>query len=79
MAPSPKAGRPAAKRPEKDPIEDSITPEERESALLALMEEGRRMPISRPELIAKVMELRKKPSRGRRSASIKTGARGKPG
>jgi len=71
VAPSPKAAPPKAQRTDEELIEDSITKEERERALVALMAEGRRMPMSRPELIAKVVEMRKKPNRERRSASIR--------
>jgi len=71
VAPSPKAAPPKAQRTDEELIEDSITKEERERALVALMQEGRRMPMSRPELIAKVVEMRKKPNRERRSASIR--------
>jgi hypothetical protein len=71
MAPSPKAAPPPAQRTAEELLEDSITKEERERALVALMAEGRRMPMSRPELIAKVVEMRKKPNRERRSASIR--------
>jgi len=76
VAPSPKAAAPApappaARQTDEELLEASITKEERERALVALMQEGRKMPMSRPELIAKVVEMRKKPNWERRSASTK--------
>lgn len=44
--------------------ERSITKDERERAVLALMKEGHRMPPSKAALLAKVAEMRKKGDRG---------------
>ena len=53
-------------------LEGSLTQDERERALLALIEEGYRVPPSRAELIAKVVELRHKGDRERGKTSKKT-------
>lgn len=53
-------------------LEGSMTQDERERALLALVEEGHRVPPSRAELIAKVMELRGRGDKERSRTPKKT-------
>jgi len=54
---------------------ESMTKDERERALLALIDEGCKMPPSRAELIAKVMEMRNKGDKERSKAPKKTRGR----
>ena len=55
--------------------EGSMTKDERERALVALVKEGYKMPLSRTELMAKVMEMRNKGDKEKSKASKK--ARGR--
>ena len=50
-------------------VKESLTKEDRERALLALIHEGRRMPPSRTELAAKIAEMRGGGDRERSKAS----------
>ena len=52
-----------------------MTKDERERALVALIKEGYKMPLSRRELMAKVMEMRNKGDKEKSKASKK--ARGR--
>ena len=54
---------------------ESMTKDERERALLALIDEGHKMPPSRAELIAKIMEMRNKGDKERSKAPKKTRGR----